>query len=79
MISINKHRIKIEGDLETIGAEFMLLSSTIRRTFKLKPSDLAYMIRAAYDTDQDIDPADEPERFTVIMCKGREIFNIGNY
>ncbi len=78
MISINKHRVQISGDLETIGSEFMLLSSTLNRRFNLKPSELAYLVRAAYEIDQTHPEWNEEReaRYTVTITKGRNIFNI---
>lgn len=78
MISINKHRVQISGDLETIGSEFMMISSTLNRRFGLKPSELAYLVRAAYEMDE-AHPEWNEERqtkFTVVFTKGRDIFNV---
>lgn len=77
MISINKDNIRIQGDAETIGAEFMILSNTIRKRYGFKLSDLAFFIRCAADLE-DKTEATEAQSFTIVLCKGREIFNMGN-
>lgn len=77
MISVNKHRVQISGDLNTIGSEFMMISSTLNRRFGFKPSELAYLMRAAYEIDE-AHPEWQDERqaqFTIVFSKGRDIFN----
>jgi len=74
VIYINKDSIRVKGDPETIGAEFMIISNTIRKNYGFKPSDLAFLVRAAYDLEED----KKAEPFTVILTKGRGIFDLGN-
>ena len=76
MICCNKGQIRVRGNTREVIADIMLLSNTVKRELKMSSEDFIDVIR--YGLSLDLDDLEAAKPITIIIGKGKTIFDLGN-